>query len=450
MTRTALKLALTLLVAQAGLAHAAVPPEEAKQLGSTLTPFGAEKAGNKDGTIPEYTGGVTTPPKDFKPGSGLRPNPFKDERPLFTITSVNADQYGDKLSDGVKAMLKRYPSYRLDVYPTHRSVAFPKYVLEGTVANATRAKTTNGGEGLEGAWNGFPFPIPKTGHEAMWNHLLRYVGHAYTYKGTSYYVDASGTAVLNSVSDIYSEFPYYEPKNTKQPDMYWILTVNYTGPARLAGQATMLQDAMDLTRKAYVYQPGQRRVRLAPEMAYDAPISSNGGGCTYDDMYLFSGRMDRFDFKLLGKREVFIPYNSYKSVYECTTEELLKYAKAHHSNPGCERWELHRVWVVEAKLKPGKRHVYSRRVFYFDEDSWIGGVAENYDPSGKLYRVSVTSFAPSYDVPAPDQNQISYYDLISGVFTVSAANANGYGIRQRSPRPPRELTPEAFAGAGVR
>jgi hypothetical protein len=100
------------LAALPGLTLAAVSAEEAARLGTTLTPIGAEKAGNADGSIPAWTGGQTTAVPGFVPG-GHYPDPYADDRPLFTITAANAQQYRDKLSPGQLALLQRYPTWKM-------------------------------------------------------------------------------------------------------------------------------------------------------------------------------------------------------------------------------------------------------------------------------------------------------------------------------------------------
>src|SRR5439155_14283706 len=182
-------------------ASAAVSADEAKQLGTTLTATGAEKAGNKDGTIPEYTGGLTTPPATFQKGSGIRPDPYAGEKPRLVIDSKNAAQNADKLTEGTKELLKRFPTtMRVDVYPTHRSVVLPKKIVDNTGKNATAAKSVNGGLGVEGMLPGFPFPIPKSGYEAMWNHLMRYTAVANREKYDSWNVDSAGVPTLSTAA----------------------------------------------------------------------------------------------------------------------------------------------------------------------------------------------------------------------------------------------------------
>ncbi|MBL8420784.1 MAG: DUF1329 domain-containing protein, partial [Dechloromonas sp.] len=100
-----------------GAALAATSAADIDRLGKDLTPTGATKAGSSD--IPEWKGGLTTPPAGWKPEQGYT-DPFANEKPLFTITGANADQYKDKLSAGVMALLKKYPNFTMPVYPTHR------------------------------------------------------------------------------------------------------------------------------------------------------------------------------------------------------------------------------------------------------------------------------------------------------------------------------------------
>jgi len=444
------RIALAVLAAAGTLAaHAAVSADEAKALGTSLTPIGAEKAASKDGVIPAYTGGLTTPPANFKPGSGIRPNPFADERPKFSIDAKNMAQYAGNLTEGAKALLQKYPDFRVDVYPTHRSVAFPKFVLENTEKNATKAKTLNDGQSMEGAHAGFPFPIPKTGNEAMWNHLVRFNGVAYESKYRNLNVDANGHVALATEGYSVQEYPYWD-NSRPNADIYWRLKLNYTAPARRAGEGLLIVDPLDIgtkDRHAWAYLPGQRRVRVAPDLAFDTPNPGTAGATTFDDTFIFNGSMNRFDFKLVGKKEMIVPYNDYKAVYESRQADLLK---PNHLNPDLVRWEMHRVWVVEATLKPGKRHVYSKRTFYLDEDSWAALASDEYDARGQLWRAGFAYMAPSYDVPAPYTDMFGHYDLVSRVYSLTGYIAETGGMRQAKPLPEREWSPDALAGAGIR
>lgn len=436
-------------------AYAAVTDEEAKKLGSTLTPFGAEKAGNKDGSIPAYTGGLTKLPADFKAGSKKRPDPYADEKPLFSIDAKNMNQYSEYLTDGVKALMKKFPTYRIDVYPSHRTVSYPQYVLDNSVKNATHCKTTNNGLAIENCHGGLPFPIPKDGYEAMWNHLLRFQGYNYDVYQTHWYVDAAGKIAYVSKEYLENEYPYYDPAATSTTGAYWFMRSTAEAPARIAGERNLLIDYLefDKPRRVFQYLPGQRRTRAAPDLAYDTPIPNRGGANTMDDLDLYSGKMDRFDFKLVGKKEIFIPYNSYKLTYglgECDKPE--KVFTPNHTNPSCVRWEKQRVWVIEATLKPGKRHIYQKRVFYLDEDSWgSAGISDQYDATGAMYRVGFLFTAPRYDAKAATSWTMQDYDFSSNVYAFfSWLGAEDGGIVDVKSRANKTWSPESLSGTGIR
>lgn len=436
-------------VVYAGTTMASVTADEAKKLGSTLTPVGAEKAGNADGSIPPWSGGLTTPPACFKKGDERLCDPFGNEKPVFSINAGNANNYADKLSDGQKAMLKKYPSYRMDVYPTHRTAAFPKWIYDNTAKNAVRAKTTNAGIGIEGAHAGVPFPIPSDGFEAMWNHLTRYNGQAYAQTTDSYNVDANGTVSLAVRTNSLAEYPYYD-QNKPDNELYWKLRHNYTAPARQAGGGVILLDPLNAAekgRRAWQYLPGQRRVKLAPDLSYDTPASQNAGACFYDDVYMFNGSMERFDFKLVGKKEIYVPYNTYKYVWTASYNDMLK---PNFINPAVMRWELHRVWVVEATVKEGKRHSYSKRRFYLDEDSWFALLNESYDARGQIWRTAVHNLTPNYVALVPGNISHVYYDLNSGVYSLIGALNDTGKLSYMGAQRESEFSPDALAGSGIR
>lgn len=438
-----------LATSMAAPAMAALSADEAKALGQTLTAIGADKSASKDGTIPAYTGGLTTPPAGFKAGDGIRPDPFAAEKPRLSIDGKNLAQHAAQLTEGTKALLQKYPSMRVDVYPTHRSVAFPKWVGDNTAKNAVRAKTGNDGRSIDGAHAGFPFPIPKNGYEAMWNHLVRFNGSAYESRYRNLTVDASGRVTLATEGISNQEYPYWDNARPTA-DTYWKIKLTYTGPARRAGEALMIIDPLDIgtkERRAWTYLPGQRRVKVAPDLAHDTPNPGTAGGNTFDDIFLFNGSMDRFDFKLVGKKEMIVPYNAYAAVYGAKQDDLLKPS---HLNPDLVRWELHRVWVVEATLREGKRHVYAKRTFYLDEDSWAAVASDEYDARGQLYRAGFAYMAPSYDLPAPYTDMFGHYDLVARNYSLTGFIAETGGLKHSKPLPEREWTADALAGAGIR
>ena len=385
----------------AGGAFAAVSADEAKQLGTTLTAVGAEKAGNNAGTIPEYVGGLTAIPATYHNGSGIRADPFAGEKPRVVIDAKNVAEHADKLTAGAQELIKRYPNtMRIDVYPTHRSVAYPKWVLDNTAKNAIGAKAVKGGLGMEDALPGVPFPIPKSGNEVMWNHLMRYQGYTYLYKYDNWNVDAAGVPTLALTAEGWQEYPLYSgAKNdpVHPTDSYWKLKLLYEGPPRRVGEGLLGLDAVDplaQPRRVWQYLPGQRRVKLAPDISYDTPNPNSAGVATYDDAFVFNGAQDRFDFKIVDKKEMYIPYDGYRLAYLKNPADALKPG---HINPDLLRWELHRVWVVEATLKPGKRHIYAKRRFYFDEDTWVAVASDEYDARGQLYVAGFGNPIYAYD-----------------------------------------------------
>jgi hypothetical protein len=441
-------LAATIVSVVSGTAQAVVSADEAKKLGTTLTAIGAEKAGNKDGTIPAYEGGLTTTPAGFNPGDGVRPNPFAAEKPRLVIDAKNMAQHAGKLTEGTKILLQKFPTFRIDVYPTHRSVAFPQFVAENTAKCAVSAKTMNGGRSMNGCHAGFPFPIPKTGNEAMWNHLVRYNGQAYEAKYRNLNV-AGGRAMLATEGINTQEYPYWDA-NKASTEIYWRIKNIYTGPARRAGEGLLIVDPLDIgskERRAWQYLQGQRRVKVAPDLSHDMPNPGTSGANTFDDTFIFNGSMERFDFKLVGKKEMYVPYNDYTAVYRARQDDLVK---PEHLNPDLVRWELHRVWVVEATLKEGKSHVYSKRVFYLDEDSWAALASDEYDSGGDFYRAGFAYMAPSYDLPAPYTDMFTHYDPRAGIYSLTGFIAETGGMRQTGSGSERNWSPDALAGAGIR
>jgi len=449
-------IALAASVLIAGQASAAPSSAEAAELGTTLTEIGAVKAGNADGSIPAFdpAKAITKPVEPYKPlspaGGFPYTDPFASEKPLFSITAANMEQYAARLDDGTKYLLKKYPDYRIDVYPSHRTALMPDWVREGTVKNVARPKLVGDGDGIVDAHAQIPFPIPKSGKEAMWNGQLRYKA-AYE-RADSYgtwLVDSAGNKTNIYKAQVEYEHAYWNPQE-KNPEYFLRLINTNTAPPAKAGEIQMRFNPlrMDTTEQnAWTYSPGQRRVRLAPEFKYDTVAATAGGIELYDEISGFDGRMDRFDFQLVGRREMYIPYNAYKA-YQTPIDTLLGKTFV---NPDSLRWELHRVWVVQATLKKGARHVYSKRDFFFDEDSWCFAAYNAYDQAGKLYR---SSYWPLY--VAQEQQSVRcdsqvFYDHSKGNYAVSGWVTEGMtGWHKRDPIAPNKFSPDAMAGAGVR
>jgi len=435
----------------ASSAHAEVSDAEAAKLRSSLTPLGAEKAGN-GGAIPAWDGGLTKPIAGFKPG-GHYADPYAADKILFSINSANADQYRDKLSPGQVALLKKYPSWKMNVYPAHRSATYPQKTLEQTFTNATHARLVTGGVGVSGTEGGIPFPIPKSGTEAIWNSILRYRGDTYATAWSQAAVTRDG-----DYTPVRFEYEYdYHYGNLTKPDkdiepnklLNFLQTV--TAPARLAGQVLLVHEPVDQLkqpRTAWIYNPGQRRVRLAPNVAYDNPGTAADGLRTNDDFGMYNGATDRYDWKLLGKRELYVPYNSYRlSGNSLKASEVLR---AGHLNPDAARYELHRVWVVEATLKPGTSHIYKKRVFYIDEDSWAILVTDKYDARDELWRVAEQHSINFYDVPMFFGTVEVHHDLQSGRYIALGLRNEEPRVFEPITRRPSDFTPQGLRGIGTR
>ena len=435
-------------------AQAAVSAADAAKLGSTLTPFGAEKAGNADGSIPAWTGGITQAPAGYKGSGQHHIDPFPDDKPLFTITKANLEQYKDKLSAGQIALFNAYPeSFQMPVYQSRRSGSAPQWVYDNSIKNATSAKLVEGGNGFADAYGGIPFPIPQSGLEALWNHIVRYRGTYITRRSVEAAVQRSG-AYSPVVSEVEALFRYYDPKGS-YADLNNILFyyLNFTkSPARLAGGAALVHETLDQVkepRQAWAYAAGQRRVRRAPNLAYDTPIAASEGLRTADDTDMFNGSPDRYEWKLVGKKELYIPYNSYD-----LDSPKLKYAdiiKAGHINQDLTRYELHRVWQVTATLKAGERHIYAKRDMYIDEDSWQAAVIDHYDGRGALWRVAEAHAQYYYDKQVPWYTVETLHDIISGRYLalgMKNEEKQSYDFNYKAAT--TDYTPAALRQAGVR
>ncbi|HEJ1199645.1 TPA: DUF1329 domain-containing protein [Pseudomonas aeruginosa] len=404
-----LALALSMVAASA----LAASFEDAQKLKGFLTPLGAERAGNAAGTIPAWEGGITQAPRSYQPGQH-HVDPFADDRPLFTITKANLEQYKGNLTPGEIALFNSYPdSFQMPVYKSRRSGAAPQWVYDNTFKNATSAKLLDGGTGFADAYGGVPFPLPKSGVEALWNHITRYRGTYVVRRASETPVQRNGSFSLVT-SQQEGLFNYYRQggqfAELKNILFYYVAFVK--SPARLAGSATLVHETLDQVkqaRQAWIYAAGQRRVRRAPNLAYDTPIAASEGLRTADDTDMFNGSPDRYDWTLMGKKEIYIPYNNYKvSSPQVKYVDLLKIG---HLNPQYTRYELHRVWVVEGTLKPNARHIYSKRVLFLDEDSWGAAVVDQYDGRGDLWRVSMAYLKNFYDLPTTWSALDVFHDL---------------------------------------
>jgi len=397
---TTLCLGVTLLFS--GAVCAAVTEQDVARLGKELTPVGAERAGNKDGTIPEWTGGDVKAPAGWKAGAP-RPDPYATDKRLFSIDATNVDKYKDKLAVGQVEMIKTIPGYRMDVYPTHRSCGYPDYYYERTKKNASTAKLAPNGQDLaEALAAAVPFPIPQSGVEAIWNHKLHW-------KGEGFHIELAGFIPPKGSEGIGEPFgqeewqmsPMWSPTNAGVADargVEWLYLNTYTSPTSIAGDAVLTQYNMSKANDVWLYFASQRRVRRAPTYQYDAPVLNTENLQIVDQYAQFNGPVDRYDFKLVGKKELYVPYNTYK--INSPANKVEDAVKPKFLSRDLTRYELHRMWVVEGTLKEGMRHTFPKRTFYIDEDSWTILVQDLYDAQGKVWRTTEMGPYMAWEVPA--------------------------------------------------
>jgi hypothetical protein len=316
----------------------------------------------------------------------------------------------------------------------------PQAVLDNSRKNATNARSLEGGTAIDNVMPGVPFPIPQSGAEAMWNFLLRYQGVNIHSKYDSWTVDTAGVPSLAVTGEAYVSFPIYEnmSKPFSSSDIYYQLKLSYTGPARRAGESIMLKNATNATEfpgRAWQYMPAQRRVKQISILAYDTP---NPGTARALELY---------DWTLVGKREMIVPYNTYKLTYAREAKSL---TTPNFIAPDYVRWEKHRVYVVEGNLKPGAKHIYQKRRFYLDEDTWAAVASDQYDTDGQLYRGSFAFFSQSYDQQVPDATPFMTYDLSRGTYNINGVVGPHGGIRYIEPLSTAQWAPESMAVSGIR
>lgn len=448
-----MKINHTLLAAllTSGSCLAAVPAQEVARLEHDLTPIGAERAASTDGKIPAWTGGLA---KDAgKIVDGAPSDPFAGDKPIFEISSSNYQQYQANLTPGQIALLKRFPDFRLPVYPTRRSVAVSDYVKNSAAYNAAKTELVDDGNGLENFEGAVAFPIPKNGLEVIWNHITRYRGTSFTATTDSAAPQSGGdynVATTKQRFTLKDQVTDYKPE--KGTNLLFYYSHKITAPARQAGEVFLIHETIDQVKEprlAWIYSAGQRRVRRAPDSAYDAAGPSTAGLRTADSRDMYNGAPDRYDWKLVGKKELYIPYNSYR-----LASPDLKYKDIllpGHISPTPTRYELHRVWEVVATLKPSARHIYSKRHFFIDEDSWTIAEVDQYDSRGELWRVGEEHAYFRYDVQVPLTAMEVFYDLQNGRYIASSMTneqRNAYDFTYRAST--SDYTPGALRSEGVR
>ena len=427
-------------------------PQQVERLQADLTPVGALRAGNTDGGIPAWTGGISKSPDGYQSGT-VHLNPYAGDAPLFRINASNLDEHAGHLTPGQVAMLRKYgETYFLDVYPTHRSAAFPQRIYDKTAENGMTGHLTADGEGVLEVAEGFPFPFPENGRELIWNHKLKYKGLGSVRRFNL--VNATAGGRYQSVKmriEVLSQ--YHQPGATLQSIdnrlLYLMQTIE--SPSRLAGTLLLVHESVNQAlqpRNVWTYNPSQRRVIRAPNVAYDNPSVATDGLSVSDMADMFNGAMDRFDWTLEGRCEIYVPYNAYR--VHSSDPEYQDMVMPGHLEPSLLRYELHRVWVVEAQLRKGGRHINPRRTYYLDEDSYQILLAEHYDGRGKLWRFSEAHPIVYYEVPTLWTTIETHHDLQSGRYVSYRQDNRDGAARFDMELSARQFSPQALRRKGRR
>jgi hypothetical protein len=439
-------------------AQSAVP--DTALLQTTLTPFGSERAGNAAGTIPAWTGGLTATPPGFEswdPNKELPPDFFASDAMLYEVNASNLTQYASLLSEGIQTLIKN-TGFSVKVYPTHRTAAAPQWVYDFIVQNVGRARPEAGGirMGFTGGYGGIPFPIPDSdpmvaGGQIIWNHHARWTGSWLELNSDSYTVPSGQVTLVNAERAVFV-YPYYQQDGSLATFDGYFSKVGGPGsfaPSTVAGGQIISYDSTNPLQHppiAWQLLAGQGRVRKAPEVLYDTPSSYANGIINYDEYYGFNGPTDRYDWKLLGKKEMLIPYNNNKIFHTTAIEGF----QPKFFSPDATRWELHRVWEVEAVLHPGERNVLTRRRMYIDEDTWIVGVVDCWGADNDIQRTSTVFNANFPNLPGTIYKDTMCYNLQTGDYVNlqgSFKDAYTYVPWTFHPVPLSEFQPQAMAAA---
>lgn len=407
-----------LLLGVFGGALAASPQD----IGTTLTPLGgAEKAAKGD--IPAWNGENVVNGWSY---GQLRKDSFKykDEKATAVIDAANVDKYADKLTPGQVALVKQIKGYKMDVYPTHRYCSAPDFVIENTKKNAAgSARLGADGQTLgEAVVPGIPFPFPKNGVEVMLNSKMRYRGVGMEYKKNTTAVSPrkGGGEWIKAISEQTMYFPWGVKGSTNLstlPQTEFYTYFAYVAPTALAGQALAITIFLNKPgNETFYYFPGQRRVRRMPSYAYDSPQIGMENQYTMDEPYVFTGSLDRFDWTLVGKKEIYVPYSSFGAYnFKAKFEDVVLDDSVAEN---ARRYELHRVYVVEATVKAGTRHLAPKRTFYVDEDSWNLLLADDYDAQGKLWKHREGYLIPVQETGTCDASAFAQYNLAEGRYLI--------------------------------
>ena len=395
-----------------------------------LSPMGAIIAGNAEGTIPAWTGGLEQAPLEASRVS----DPYPNDTVLYMVTAQNAADYEVVLTAGQKALLEKYPdSYSLPVYQSRRSASYPEFVYAALKKNRQSAELVTEGDksGVRSSRISSPFPEPKNGLEAIWNHLMRWRGILLERETSWVPVTARGNyrpiLLREELAFPYASPAYDIPDAEGEVSEYRRAMVavkqKFVSPGRLSSTGSLVYETYDYTnydRIRWLYPAEARRVIRLPRAPMDQPLPASNGIVRMDDIDMFRGSTEMFDWELVGRRELLVPYNAYRLKRgDLGFKDLIA---RHHLNQEHTRYELHRVWEVKATAKESSRSHFGQRIFYLDEDTWQVVVSEKYDHDGELVMHSEAHTVNFYNVPVTFTGVITHYVLEDGRFAVTDIN----------------------------
>lgn len=376
------------------------------------TPLGALRAGSADGRIPAFAAPEAAKASDTSACS----DPYAEETPLLRIDRQNLAEHAARLGAGQRALIEALPdSFSLPVYASHRSATAPAAYLAGTQANASQARLDDNRRPA-GVVAGLPFPViaddADAGLRAYWNFRLRWRGLGRDRSYLQATVAPSGTATLTRLR----QRAIYRSLDAAPGSLGPLLSASLTGvlaPTRLAGAMKLVHTSATRAPQAWQLSPGPDHplLRATTEAVDDVPVFGADGLYNEDQREGFDAGPDRYDWKLLGLRELYVPYNAWRLFAAASARNDLLGAR--HVNPERLRYELHRVHVLEAKLKPGLPGQWPRRTFYLDEDSWQILLVDLYGRSGELERVQEVHVLPACSEPLLLPIVETVYDLAS-------------------------------------
>ena len=386
---------------------------------------------------------INEPIGSYDPEINSYPDPYPDDEILLVIDKNNFKQFSETiLTPGQLEMFNLYPeTFKMNVYESRRSCSVPPEVIELTKENAA---LIDEGEGIIGVVGSIPFPNPTEALHHVWNHILRYRGVEIYGSSPFFIINPDGTRTYGAGEAIAKNF--WNPFTKNDKGLQGMIMIKVTHPPRLADASALIIEslnAFETPRRSWVYNPGTRRVRRAPDIAYDYKPSASQGITTADQSGGFNGAKDRYNWKSLGVQKKLMPYNAYE-FHETLIEDVLQ---PYHVNQDILRYELVNVNVVQADLKSGKRHIIPHRTMYFDLDSHNMLSEETYDGEKTLQTYREFPLINFYDQPMCLSIHEATYDLTTKRYELSSVRSIDIPKiqwRLEVPHEDRMFTPEGL------